>query len=61
MLVGASAGSIINYVLGYLGDKYVTDEDPQIQGNILGFAVLSSYLLCIPFFYMNAKEYAKLL
>ena len=28
MLVGATAGSFINYLLGYLGDHYVTDENP---------------------------------
>lgn len=61
MLVGATAGSLICYILGYLGDKYETDSNPELQGQILGTAVLASYLLCIPFFIKNAHEYAKLL
>ena len=58
MLTGATAGSIFTYVLGVMGDKYEVDKYPQRMGYIMGTAVLISYLGCIPFFLLNAKEYA---
>ena len=59
MVTGATAGSIFTYLLGVLGDKYDTDNYPERQGYIMGTAVLISYLGCIPFFLLNAKEYAQ--
>ena len=61
MLVGATSGSLVTLLLGYLGDQYKIKEDPEALGYILGTAVLVSYIDCIPFFLLNAEEYAKVL
>ena len=61
MLVGATSGSLATLMLGYLGDKYDINDDPDVLGYILGGAVLISYIGCIPFFLINAEEYAKVL
>ena len=61
MLVGATSGSLATLLLGYLGDKYDIKSDPEALGYILGSAVLISYIGCIPFFLLNAEEYAKVL
>ena len=61
MLVGATSGSLVTLLLGYLGDQYKIKEDPEALGYILGTAVLVSYIGCIPFFLLNAEEYAKVL
>lgn len=61
MLVGAVSGSLATLVLGYLGDKYDIDNNPDTLGVILGCAVLVSYIGCIPFFLKNADEYARVL
>jgi len=58
MLTGAVSGSLATYVLGVLGDKYQTDIYPERFGYILSGAVLLSYIGCIPFFLLNAQEYA---
>lgn len=60
VLVGALAGSLITFILGYLGDKYDIANNPEILGKLLGSAILAAYLGCIPFFLKNAQEYAKL-
>ena len=59
MITGATAGSFFTAMLGVMGDKYEIDKHPQRMGYIMGTAVLISYLGCIPFFLMNAKEYAQ--
>lgn len=59
VLVGAISGSMVTFVLGALGDRYEIDENPEVLGKLLGGAVLTSYIGCIPFFLKNAEEYAK--
>ena len=58
MLTGATSGSLFTYLLGVLGDKYDVTNNPDRFGYIMGTAVLISYLGCIPFFLLNAREYA---
>ena len=59
MLTGALSGSTATYLLGVFGDKYEVGTYPERFGTIMGTAVLISYLGCIPFFLLNAREYAK--
>ena len=61
MLVGATSGSLATLLLGSLGDKYDIKDNPEVLGKLLGGAVLISYIGCIPFFLINAEEYAKVL
>ena len=61
VLVGALSGSLVTFILGYLGDQYDIDDNPETLGRLLGGAILTSYLCCIPFFLINAEEYAKLI
>jgi hypothetical protein len=61
MLVGATSGSMISTLLGYIGDKYDTNNHPERLGYILGITVLISYLGCIPFFIKNGNEYARII
>jgi hypothetical protein len=58
MLIGATSGSLFTYLLGVLGDKYDVLTYPDRFGYIMGTAVLISYIGCIPFFMLNAREYA---
>jgi len=58
MLIGATSGSLATFVLGLLGDKFDTNNNPERFGYILSGAVLTSYIGCIPFFLLNAKHYA---
>lgn len=60
-LTGAASGSLATYLLGVLGDNFDTNSNPKLYGKILGTAVLISYLGCIPFFLVNAKEYEKII
>jgi hypothetical protein len=59
MLTGASSGSLFTWLLGVLGDKYDIDNNPTKIGPILTIFVLISYFGSIPFFLLNAREYAK--
>lgn len=59
MLCGATSGSLFTFLLGVFGDKYDTKHNPELQGKILTIFVLISYLGCVPFFLLNAREYAK--
>jgi hypothetical protein len=61
MLVGAVSGSIVTYFLGYIGDKYDIDKNPEFIGTLTGSTVLIAYLGCIPFFILNAHEYARMI
>ena len=61
ILVGAFSGSVITYLLGVLGDSYDVDNNPDLRGKLLGAAVLISYIGCIPFFLVNAREYARII
>lgn len=59
LITGATSGSIFTYLLGVLGDKYEVQKYPDRIGVILTIMVLISYIGCIPFFLLNAREYAK--
>lgn len=61
ILVGAASGSLVTYLLGYLSDKYEIEKNPDLVGRLTGSFVLFAYLGCIPFFVLNAHEYARLI
>ena len=59
MLSGAVGGSLATYLLGVAGDRYDIETYPERMGYLMGTTVLISYLGCIPFFLLNAREYAQ--
>ena len=61
MLIGALSGSMISTLLGYIGDYYNINDNPERLGYILGITVLIAYLGCIPFFIKNGLEYARII
>ena len=49
-LIGSFAGALSIFLVGVLNDRYVTNEDTKVEGNIVTIFTGVSYLGCIPFF-----------